>query len=86
MIRCQEKLDQWASEDGFNGYLVMQIHDELVFDFPKAADPFDAPDNSNLWRIEIIRKLMEQCGDDIGVPTPVSCEYHRDNWSVGEAV
>lgn len=94
LIRCHKKLQDWNSL-GFDGHIVATVHDELVFDFPKRGDPtsWDRKNDSqqsrdlfratNLWRIEIIRRLMEQGGDDIGVPTPVSCEFHSNNWSEG---
>jgi hypothetical protein len=29
---------------------------------------------------------MESCGDQIGIPTPVSVEYHASSWSTGLAL
>ncbi len=72
MVRCQNYLD---TLDGYK--MVMQVHDELVFDFPVG---------DNKKHLHKIKKLMEQGGEDIGVPTPVSCESHPNNWSEGEAV
>lgn len=96
MIRCQAQLDQWNSTLAYPDYhMVMQVHDELVFDLPKSnvhpKEDIDAtrPDGcklirrSNLWRIRQIQKLMEQGGDDIGIPTPVSCELHETSWGEG---
>lgn len=83
MVRCHGKLKEWQT-DGFDGYLILDVHDELVFDFPKRGDPTQGdPKRSNLWRIRKLQRLMEQGGEDIGVPTPVGCEYHPDNWSEG---
>lgn len=95
MVRCQEQLDAWREESGFDARIVMQVHDELVFDFPKSRlhpredlDP-SRPSGmkllrkSNLWRVRKLQSLMEQGGDDLGVPTPTSCEYHEHNWSEG---
>ncbi len=90
MIRCQMQLDQWNKnlnkDDRF--YMVAQIHDELVFDFPKSkTDPREDTAKgygpSNRWRIEIMRKLMEEGGNDINIPTPVSVEFHPESWSKG---
>ena len=79
MIRCQRKLDEWHNEeDTFDGRIAMQVHDELTFDFPVPSKP-----RGNVWRIRILRNLMEQGGDDIGIPTPVNVEYHEHNWSEG---
>lgn len=88
MIRCHDQLSKWKREDGFSGFMCIQIHDELVFDFPKSkVDPIKEINTnekkSNLWRILKIKKLMEKGGDDIGIPIPVSCEYHPVCWSEG---
>jgi len=86
MIRCHDLLSKWRKE-GFNAYMVMQIHDEIVFDLPKSrTDPREDSTGrkSNLWRIRKLRETMELSGDDLGIPTPVSCEYHPDNWSEGD--
>jgi len=65
--------------DRDRGYqMIMTIHDELDFDFPKHE--------RNHRVISDIACLMEQSGRDIGVPTPVEVECHPDNWSVGEKV
>jgi len=74
MIRVQEYLDTLKGS-----YMIMQVHDELVFDFPKAK-------KRNLPKIRKIAQLMEQGGEDIGVPTPVSIEYHPVSWDTGVSV
>lgn len=61
--------------------LVMQVHDELVFDFP-AGEGTEAW-KTNLPVIKEIAGTMALGGDDIGVPTPVGIEYHSNNWSEG---
>lgn len=87
MIRCDEFLEELNRKAKKTLYwMTIQVHDELVFDFPRKAHPKSDPKNSNLAVIKEIQRLMSLGGDDIGVPTPVSCEYHADNWSVGEAV
>lgn len=87
MARSYDQLREWRDGTGFDGYLIMQVHDELVFDFPKSAvhpkDDTGRFRRSNLWRVRKIQSLMEQGGKDIGVPTPTSCEYHEHNWSEG---
>jgi len=91
MIRCQRQLDEWNEEvrrrtlplPAHGYFLVMQVHDEMVFDFPKRAHPKVDPKRSNLARARIVQRLMEQGGSDIGIPTPVGVEYHHDNWSEG---
>jgi len=91
MIRCDEQLRQWRRETShtpspFDAFLVMQVHDECVFDFPKRAHPKTNPKASNLARIRVIQGLMEKGGQDIGIPTPVGIEYHENNWSEGVTI
>jgi len=83
MVRAQEQLDYWRRTDGFDGHICLQVHDELVLDFPKAANPKTDPANSNLWRIRVIQELMSLGGEDIGIPTPVGAEWHESNWGEG---
>jgi len=80
MIRCQNYLDKLNMEasSGREYHLVMQVHDELVFDFPRGETP-----QENLLVILEIKRLMELGGEDISIPTPVSCEYHAENWAEG---
>lgn len=59
-------------------HITMTIHDELDFDFPKHR--------RNVGVIQEVARLMEQSGDDIGLPTPVDVERHPDTWHKGEAL
>jgi DNA polymerase I-like protein with 3'-5' exonuclease and polymerase domains len=81
MVRCEELLDAWRG-DGFAVWMTLTVHDELVFDLPvsRTAPDRRRPRQSNLWRALYLKHLMEQGGDDIGVPTPVSLEYCPNNW------
>lgn len=93
MIRCQELFDRWNDEEGYTGSqtrygynIALQIHDELVFSFPRSAiSPKEdlMGKESNLWRVRLAMDAMAMGGDDIGIPTPVSCSYHTDNWAEG---
>lgn len=73
-----------AVKQGLGYRMTMQIHDELVFDFPKGqgSDPWKM--NSPI--INEIRRLMALGGDDIDIPTPVGCEYHEHSWGEGKSV
>lgn len=92
MNRCQELLDQWRAQDGFDGYICLTVHDELVFDFPQRDPARDIAQDksgkgafrtSNFWRARKIQAAMSKGGDDIGIPTPVSLSYHAHNWAEG---
>jgi DNA polymerase I-like protein with 3'-5' exonuclease and polymerase domains len=95
MTRVQEYLDDRNDNivPTAQAHIVMQVHDELVFDFPKSdVDPRTVKDwktdkfkymRTNLPTIRQIQKIMARGGDDYGIPTPVSCEYHPNNWSEG---
>jgi DNA polymerase I-like protein with 3'-5' exonuclease and polymerase domains len=58
--------------------MVMQVHDELVIDFPIRK--------GYQYHLKSIKNLMESCGDPIGVPLKVGCEIHDDNWSQGRSM
>lgn len=60
-----------------NCYMALQVHDELVVDLPAGG-------KKNLPIVNRVKALMEQSGDDIGVPLKVSASYHPKNW--GEKV
>jgi len=78
LIRCFKQLEDWNTIEGKRNYkIVAEVHDELVFDFPKRG-------KLNLPKINKLKSLMEESGDDIGVPLTVSVSYHPDNW--GEEV
>ena len=77
LVRCDVKLGVWRSE-GFDGHIALEIHDEILFDFPRGATP-----DANKWRALELKAIMERSGDDIGMPTPVSVEYHPVTWAEG---
>lgn len=83
LLRCSHQLAKWREEDGFDGYVVMDVHDELVFDFPRGPER-----DSNLWRALVLKKLMEQSGEDLipRIRTPVALKYHDVNWASGVPV
>lgn len=82
MNRCYDKLKEWEKE-GFKGRIALTVHDELMFILPKRADPRKDPKRSNLQRVRILQKLMAKGGEDFGIPTPVSVEYHPVSWAEG---
>ncbi len=74
MIRCQEYLKTLKDH-----HIALQVHDEMVFDFPAGG-------KKNLPIVQKVQRLMEQSGDDIGIPLRVSVTYHPRNWSESEKV
>jgi predicted Rdx family selenoprotein len=83
MIRCQAQLDKWNRKVGASirnpkgGYfMVMQVHDELVFSMPRGA-------KDNVPKVRKLMSLMAEGGNDIGLPTPVSCKFHDTSWAHG---
>lgn len=81
MLSCQEYLDYLNEKFTGGYYMIMQVHDELVFDFPKGKGK--EPWKTNLPKMRKIKSLMESGGERIGIPTPVSLKYHAANWSEG---
>lgn len=79
VVRCDEQLERWREEEGYDGYMILSVHDELVFDLP-----LDKGDN--IPRVHQLRRLMEQGGTDMGIPTPVKIERHIVSWAVGEEI
>lgn len=90
-----DKLSRIGGDASYS--MIMQVHDELDFDFPiptfgSAAYPVTIGEGKkaitlttqNLQVITDIARLMEQSGDDLGMPTPVEFERHPDTWAVGE--
>lgn len=76
MTRIAPTLADWR-RGGFDAFIALQVHDELVLDFPAGGA-------RNLPKVRTVKALMEESGDDIGVPLKVSVSYHPNNW--GEAV
>lgn len=83
MVRTDDQLRQWQA-DGWDGFLTIQVHDELVFDTPRGVG--DQPWLTNLPKMRQLQKLMELGGNDIAVPTPVSVEWHCDSWATGKTL
>ncbi len=82
MVRCQEYFDQANRRDpGLRGRIVMQVHDELVVEVASRSRPDGS--GPNMGVVAELVDLMEQCGRDVGVPTPTSATYHPRNWGKG---
>lgn len=78
MDKVQTYLDTIGEPDEYA--ITAQVHDELVFDFPKKKDL------GNLPIVLKIKEIMESCGELIGVPLSMGVEYHEHNWAKGLSV
>lgn len=78
MVNTQRVLDEHCPE----GKLILQVHDELVFDFPNEVSLVD-PENEYNSLYGRIEHAMTCIGDEIGIPLAVSGELITDNWSEG---
>ncbi len=77
MPRCHSYLKELTQQDPRGYHLVLQVHDELVFDFPFSVG------KANLGKVLDVKRLMEKSGEDIGIPLKVSVTYHPNNWGEG---
>lgn len=82
LVRCAEQCRLWRA-DGFDANVALEVHDEILFDFPRGATMDD-----NLPRALILKGLMEEAGENLvpSIPTPVSLEYHTESWANGVVV
>ncbi len=82
LIKCHDVCASWRA-GGFDANVVLEVHDDLLFDFPRGRTMED-----NLGRAQVLKGLMEECGPNLvpPIPTPVSMEYHTDSWAEGVAV
>lgn len=81
MLLCDAYLKELSQRKRQDYFIVMQIHDELVFDFPFAKD------KGNLPIVRECKRLMDSVGFDLvpSVPLPVGIEYHPNTWAEGES-
>lgn len=82
LVRCSDQLAEWR-EDGFDAHMVLEVHDEILFDFPRGRNIHE-----NLGRALVLKRLMEQSGEDLvpSMPLPVMVEYHVNSWADGTPV
>jgi hypothetical protein len=92
--------ERWRGRVWPGGYhLALQVHDELVPDMPSGrpwvGKRVVGTDGARLieqaWQYNLpvareVKRLMEVGGDNIGVPTPVSMEWHETSWAEGVSV
>lgn len=75
--RAMRLTDDYLSSVYPEGQLVLQVHDELVFNMPAKFSKIHG---------RKIKELMEQAGSEYGVNTPVSCELCTRGWNSGKKV
>lgn len=77
LIQCAGQCAKWR-EEGFDAHVTLEVHDEIIFDFPRGSRP-----TSHLWRALELRGIMEQGGMNLvpRIPTPVSMSYHTESWA-----
>ena len=70
------KSKQFEKDSGLkigDAFMCLQVHDELVFDFPEDGD-HDVP-------LSRICEMMEYAGEQVGMYTPVDIERTTTNWA-----
>lgn len=82
LVRCSAQCAKWRAE-GFDARMSVEVHDEILFDFPRGEDKW-----ANLDKALVLKGLMEQSGEDLipRIPTPVSVKLHVENWAKGEPI
>lgn len=75
MVRCHEQLERWREDEGFDGRMILQVHDEICFDFPKGCHKDKAM---------VLKELMQESGTDIGVPLSVAATWNPQTWAKGQ--
>lgn len=79
MCKAMIRVNDYLNSLNNGSFITLQVHDELVLDLPVAK-----PGTSNEPVIMNVKRLMEQSGDDLGVPLRTSVSYHPNNWSKEE--
>lgn len=82
MVSCQLFLDDINKHERTENcyHQIMQVHDELVFDFPAGDTPRRRKKNALV--AAGVRSLMEVEGDNVNVPLTCGLDKHDNNWSM----
>ena len=76
MINCANYLLTLQEEEEFTGFLTFQIHDELIFDFPRQLGEY----REHIY-VSHLKKLMEQPAEEINMICPVDVEVTDTTWA-----
>jgi hypothetical protein len=74
-MRAMFKVEEYLRANKLDAYIILEIHDELIFDFPFVKD------KGNLHHLNAIRKIMASLGDCVGIPLTCGLSYHPHNWA-----
>ncbi len=82
LVRCMDQCAEWR-EDDFDARIALEVHDDVLFDFPRGASM-----EENLPLAMTLRAHLERGGMDLipQIPTPVTCEYITESWDQGVSV
>jgi len=80
MMKVDRYLKRLTEKTGQDHFITMQVHDEIVLDFPAR------PNKANLPRVEMVRGLMQSIGKDLIPEVKLTCgiDHHPNNWSETE--
>lgn len=76
MMRAMVKVQEYLDRVGPEYKIIMNVHDEIVLDFPYKKNKGNSP------IIRKVRRIMEERGDCVGVKLTSGVDYHPNNWSV----
>lgn len=82
MVLVANYLQELSRDTGERYSLILNVHDELLLDFPYRAH------KGNLPKVRKVRLLLESVGRDLvpAIPLPFGVEYHPRSWAEGEVV
>lgn len=78
MVETQEYLGELNRSTNGDYAIIMNVHDEIVLDFPFK------PNKGNLPKVRKVASIMQRMGDRISVPLTVGISYHPNNWAEHE--
>lgn len=74
IMRAMIKLKEFILEENLDAHMVMQVHDELVFDLPYK------PNKGNEEIVKKFSSIMSSIGKDIKVSLTCGIDYHPSSW------